>query len=117
MSLLERRGDGFSLRLCRVDFVLATSRDGFYDTSAILVWMLRGEGLADFGREVRRQQLEGLPFVLSIVLQHLPLVVAGQHDLCGAVGHCVSAVLGESFNDGIFRPLLTKENFALIQFH
>ena len=79
--------------------------------------MLRYESFADFGRKVRRQQLECLAFVLSIVLQHLPLVVAGQHDLSGAVGHCVSAVLGESFDDGIFRPLLAKENFALIQFH
>jgi hypothetical protein len=114
MSLLERRGNRFSLRLCRVDFVIASPRDGFHDTSAIQVWMLRGEGFAYFGRQVRRQQLECLAFVLSIVLQHLPLVVASQHDLGGAVGHRVPAVLGESFNDGKFRPLLAKENFALV---
>jgi hypothetical protein len=50
MSLLERRGNRFSLGLCWVDLVIASSRDCFNDTSAIQVWMLRGEGFTDFGR-------------------------------------------------------------------
>src|SRR5580700_6368080 len=92
MSLLERRGNRFSLGLRRVDFAIASSRDGFHDTSAILFRMLGGEGFTDSGSEVRRQQLEGLALVFNVVLQQLSLVIAGQRDLGGAVDLRVSRI-------------------------
>ena len=70
--------------------MVATTRDGFHHTPAILFGMLCGQGFTDSGREIRRQQLKCLTFVFYEVLQQLTLVVASQRDFGWAIDGGVS---------------------------